>query len=534
MEESIKSYPVLGMSCVSCAVSVESTLKSLSGVSQAAVNFATKSVNVQLNPSEVRPHQLKKALQAIGYDIIITEDENERNKEVEKEQSHALKKLTRNMIWAGVLAIPIIFLSMIIHGVAYSNEITAILATPVVFYFGRQFFIGAFRQLRHGMANMDTLVALSTSIAYFFSLFNLFNPHFFESKGLEAHVYFEAAAVIVFFVLIGKWLEERAKSQTSSAIKKLIGLQPKEVYILDSNGNSSLKPITEVIVGDLILIKPGQKIPVDGKVTDGNSFVDESTVTGEPIPVEKQKGDALTSGTINQQSSLTMQAERVGEQTFLNQMIKMVQDAQGSKAQIQKLVDRIAAIFVPTVLAIAFITLGLWVYFGGENGFTHGLLAMVSVLVIACPCALGLATPTAIMVGVGKGAENGILIKDAESLELAHKIDVVILDKTGTITKGKPKVINEFWSDDDKILRALLLELESRSEHPLANAISKHLSEFRNYEKPAIQSFTNLPGKGLMATVDSKNYFIGNKKLVDDMKVNITDELQFHYFWLEK
>jgi P-type Cu2+ transporter len=520
-----KTFPVMGMTCASCAASVTSMINNLDGVSEANVNFASKTVLVDFDPESIKPAQFKKALQSIGYDMVLTEEPTEAYQEVANQNAKSLRKLTINMALAGVLSVPIVLLSMIWMNAPYAMEISAILATPVVFYLGRQFFKGAWMQLKNGSANMDTLVALSTSIAYIFSLFNLVYPYFFENQGLEAHVYFEASAVIIFFILIGKWLEERAKSNTSTAIQKLMTLQPNEVTVIDENGNNRIISIKEVKIGDQLLIKPGQKIPVDGKVTDGHSFVDESTITGEPIPVEKQIGDALTSGTINQQSSLTLEAEKVGDQTFLNQLIKMVQEAQGSKAQIQKYVDRVAAIFVPTVLALAFITLAIWILFGGENGWTYGLLSMVSVLVIACPCALGLATPTAIMVGVGRGAENGILIKDADSLELAHNIDTIILDKTGTITSGKPKVTNELWIDQEATFKTLLIELESRSEHPLASAIVKHLYMSKSDTKPSIQSFTNLPGKGLMATIDNKNYLVGNRKLVTEMRVSIPEEL---------
>ncbi len=525
-EKSIKkTFPVTGMTCASCSNSVESILKSQKGVFQAQVNLASNSVLVDFNPEQIKSKNLKKAVQSIGYDLTLMDNEEDLSAEVDKQKKSAYKKLKLNVFWAGALSLPVMILSMAFPELEYGKVISALLAAPVLFIFGRRFFIGAWKQLKNKSANMDTLVALSTSIAYFFSLFNLFFPSVFLSRGLQPHVYFEASAIIIFFILIGKLLEEKAKSRTADAIKKLIGLQPKTVSVIDQDGKSLETQIKNVKINDLILIKPGQKIPVDGVVTDGNSFVDESTLTGEPIPVEKQSGSSLTSGTINQQGSLTMKAIKVGDQTFLNQLIKMVEEAQGSKAQIQKLVDKIAGIFVPIVISLSLLSLIIWLIFGGENALVHGLLSMVSVLVIACPCALGLATPTAIMVGVGKGSENGILIKNAQSLELAHKVDTIILDKTGTITEGKPSVQNELWFTEDLAFKKTLQTIESKSDHPLALAVSKHLENI-DANETKVQSLTNLLGKGIMATVDAKNYFVGNRKLLDDMKIAIHTETE--------
>ncbi len=342
---------------------------------------------------------------------------------------------------------------MFFMNMPYANEIMWALSTPVVLVLGRQFFVGAYKQASMGKANMDTLVALSTGIAYAFSVFNTLNPGFWHSRGLHPHVYFEAAAVVIAFILLGKLLEERAKASTSSAIKKLMGLQPNTVIRISADGQETVVPLAEVQVGDVLLVKPGEQVPVDGKVAGGKSYVDESMITGEPVAVAKEPGADVFAGTLNQKGSFRLKASQVGGATLLAQIIRKVQEAQGSKAPVQKLVDKVAGIFVPVVIGIALLAFASWLIWGGDNGLTQGLLALVTVLVIACPCALGLATPTAIMVGMGKGAENGILIKDAESLEKAYRIQALILDKTGTITEGKPAVTSEAWlSEEDRLM----------------------------------------------------------------------------------
>lgn len=402
-----------------------------------------------------------------------------------------------------------------------------VLATPVVFFLGRNFFINAWKQAKHHKANMDTLVALSTGIAWLFSAFNTIYPEFWHQRGLHAHVYFEAAAVVIAFISLGKLLEEKAKSNTSSAIKKLIGLQPKTVLLVDESGNTQEIPISQVKVQDLLLVKPGEKIPVDGTVEDGTSYVDESMITGEPVPIAKSNGDAVFAGTINQKGSFRFRAEKVGANTLLAQIIKMVQEAQGSKAPVQKLVDKIAGIFVPVVIGIAILTFFSWMVFGGDNAFTHALLTSVTVLVIACPCALGLATPTAIMVGVGKGAENNILIKDAESLELAHKVNAIILDKTGTITEGKPVVTDMVWhaqTDNQATLESVLYSLEQQSEHPLAEAVVNHLKD-GGAGAVKLTGFESLTGQGIQGGYEHEMYLVGNRKLMDTNHIVIDPQL---------
>jgi Cu2+-exporting ATPase len=364
---------------------------------------------------------------------------------------------------------------------------------------------------------------MSTGIAYLFSVFNILYPQFWLNRGIVPHVYFEAAGVVIAFILLGKMLEEKAKGNTSSAIKKLIGLKPKNVTVVHKGGHQMEMNIANVKVGDTILVKPGEKIAVDGKVIFGKSFVDESMISGEPIPVEKINGDKVFAGTINQKGTFQFKAEKVGGETVLAQIIKMVQEAQGSKAPVQKLVDKIAAIFVPVVIGIAVLSMIMWIVFGGDNGLTHGLLALVTVLVIACPCALGLATPTAIMAGIGKGAENGILIKDAESLELAKRVNAIILDKTGTITEGKPAVTNILWLKNDEQYLPELISLEKQSEHPLAEAIVNHFDR-KNYLP--VHHFESITGFGAKAQINGRIFFAGNESLLKNNEIAVDESLK--------
>ncbi|MFD2886939.1 heavy metal translocating P-type ATPase [Chitinophaga cymbidii] len=518
-----ETFPVLEMTCAACAISVESMLKSVPGVQDAGVNFANQSAWVQYGKGAVTHEELQSAVRAIGYDLVIDLENQDEVKE-EAQQRH-YREVKQRTIWSSILSLPIVIIGMFFMDMPYGNWIMMVLATPVVFFFGRNFFVNAWKQAQNRKANMDTLVALSTGIAWLFSAFNTIYPEFWHQRGLHAHVYFEAAAVVIAFISLGKLLEEKAKSNTSSAIKKLIGLQPKTVLMVDPEGNTREVPIASVKVNDLLLVKPGEKIPVDGKVAGGESYVDESMITGEPVPVAKKSGDAVFAGTINQKGSFQFKAEKVGTDTLLAQIIKMVQEAQGSKAPVQKLVDKIAGVFVPVVIGIAILTFISWMVLGGDNAFTHALLTSVTVLVIACPCALGLATPTAIMVGVGKGAENNILIKDAESLELAHKVNAVILDKTGTITEGKPVVTDIVWSNGP-VHTSVLLALEQQSEHPLAEAVVAYLKEDR--AQPALlKGFESLTGQGVKGSYEGTEFYVGNKRLMDEKNVAIPPQLAY-------
>ena len=489
------------------------------GVQEASVNYAAATAQVVYDANECSPLVLKAAVQQAGYDLLV-ETENDITDEAEKAHAARYESLKKRTLWAIVLAVPIMVLSMAFMHVGWVNYVVWLLSTPVVFVLGRGFFVSAWKQLKHGTCNMDTLVALSTGIAYLFSLFNLFFPQFWLARGIEPHVYFEASSVIIAFILLGRLLEERAKRNTSAAIRKLMGLQPKTVTVWTSEGERILQ-ITAIRQGDTVVVKPGERIAVDGVVSEGQSYVDESMLSGEPVPVRKQKDAKVYAGTINQKGAFRFVADKIGQDTLLAQIIRMVQDAQGSKAPVQKLVDKIAAVFVPTIIIVALVAFVAWNLLAAENGFTHGLLAMVTVLIIACPCALGLATPTALMVGIGKGAENGILIKDAESLEVARKVDTVVLDKTGTLTEGHPQVTDAIWLEEEA--KHILYSLEKSSEHPLAEAVVKYL---KNIPGRDVKNFGVLSGKGVEGYIEGKKYYAGNLTLLQEKGIVLGEALR--------
>jgi Cu2+-exporting ATPase len=548
-----ETFPVTGMTCAACASSVETILQYTGGVKSAAVNFAANTVQVEYDET-TSPEKLNEALTDVGYGLIIGSQDLQQT--VQDEQAKKYVAVKKQTIGAALLTLPVFVLGMFFMDWIPGRWISLVLSIPVLFYFGRHFYSNAWKQARHRKANMDTLVALSTGIAFLFSAFNTFFPDIWHAQGIHPHVYYEAATVIVVFISFGKLLEERAKSQTGTALRKLIGLQPKSLTRIQDGKPEEIK-IEDVKIGDRILIKPGEKIPVDGAVATGSSYIDESMISGEPVAVEKKTGDQVFAGTINQKGSLEIVAEKVGAATLLSQIIQRVQEAQGSKAPVQKLVDKIAGIFVPVVIGIALLTFGIWMIFGGEDALSHGLLAAVSVLVIACPCALGLATPTAIMVGVGKGAENQILIRDAESLELGHRVNAIILDKTGTITEGKPTVGNLQWAVFNEQFAAdssqlaedantsnlsrltthylqILLSLESRSEHPLAEAVVKYLRE-KGIQAVDLTDFESITARGVKGSVDGKTYFVGNRKLLVENGMTTPRELEDEArVWSEK
>lgn len=520
-----KTFPILEMTCAACAVSVESTLKSSEGVLDAGVNFANQDAWIEYDPKLTDPEKFQTVVRSIGYDMVITEENKNEIKEAARiKHFESIKKRT---IWSSILSVPVVILGMFFMDVTWGNYVMMALSAPVVFYFGKNFFNTAWKQAKHGKANMDTLVALSTGIAWLFSTFNTIFANFWHERGTHPHVYFEAAAVIIVFISLGKLLEEKAKSNTSSAIKKLIGLQPQTVTLVSENDQLKEVPIASVQKGNILLVKPGEKIPVDGIITSGNSYVDESMITGEPVPVEKAAGKNVFAGTINQKGSFRFTAEKIGSETFLAQIIQMVEQAQGSKAPVQKLVDKIAGIFVPIVIGISILTFISWMLWENENAFTYALMNAVTVLVIACPCALGLATPTAIMVGIGKGAENNILIKDAESLELAHNINAVVLDKTGTITEGKPEVSDVIFKDeyDMSELQSVLLSIELQSEHPLAEAVVRHF-ENSSIKSVNIHKIESITGKGVMTDYDGQQYSVGSPTMMLENKVDIDAHLE--------
>lgn len=529
-----RTFPVTGMTCASCVASVESMLLATPGVLKAAVNLATNTVQVEYVPGVIDERGMRQAIQSIGYDLLIGE-EQDAAADMEAIQRERLTDLKRRL-WASLaLSIPLVVIGMFLMHEPWANLVMWALSTPVVLFFGRPFFINAWKQAKHRSANMDTLVALSTGVAYLFSVFNTAYPSFWTSRGLMPHVYFEAAAVVIAFILLGKFLEERAKAGTGSAIKKLMGLRPNTVLREAADGSTREVPIADVNVDDILVVRPGENIAVDGEVLSGESYVDESMLSGEPVPVAKTPGAKLLAGTINQKGSLRMRAEKVGAATLLANIVRAVQQAQGSKAPVQQLVDKVAAVFVPIVIGIAILSAIVWWIFGGEHAFTQGLLALVTVLVIACPCALGLATPTAIMAGMGKGAENGILIKDAESLERARHITAIVLDKTGTITEGKPDVLEAIGLDDTEVAGALL-RIESRSKHPLAEAVVRHLNSDAVASTHRVDRngpgdlahFEDITGKGVKATISGTTWLVGNRRLLEEHGVAIAGAWREH------
>lgn len=518
-----QTFPVLGMSCAACAARVSKTLNRQEGMHSANVNLAAAIATVEYDPSLCSPETMKQAVQNAGFDLLI-DTAKEAEKEA-KDAHDAHKQLKFRTTWAIILSLPVAIIGMFFMDMPYANYIMWILSTPVVFWLGSGFYVNAWKLLKHRSANMDTLVANSTGIAYLFSLFNLFFPDFWLSRGVTPHVYFEAASVIIAFILLGRTLEERAKGNTSAAIKKLMGLQPHTVILDDGTGEREVN-IEQIVPGNMIVVKPGERIAVDGTVTTGSSFVDESMLSGEPIPVQKAAGAKVYAGTINQKGSFRFRAEKVGADTMLSHIIHLVQEAQGSKAPVQQLVDKIAAVFVPAIMTIAVLTFIAWIVLA-ENGFTHGLLAAVTVLIIACPCALGLATPTAIMVGIGKGAESGILIKDAESLEMAKKIDTIVLDKTGTITEGKPVVTDIVWKTESADMQRIFLELEKHSEHPLATAVVQALSRLDSEkgQDMLLTGFESITGQGVKASCNGKTYYAGNRRMLAEKGIAISSIL---------
>lgn len=506
----VKNFPVLEMSCAACAASVESVVAAQSGVRSASVNYASQTLTVDFDPKMNTPESLQQAVRSAGYDLILPAEETDERQEDRQEaaQKARYRQLQRDTLLAGVFAGPTAAIGMFLMHWPPANWMMLALTAPVVFLFGRRFFVHAWKQARHGRANMDTLVALSTGIAFAFSAFNTVYPSYFRSLGLEAHVYYEAAAVVIFFILLGKLLEERARSRTSSAIKKLIGLQPKTAQIL-KHGQVQEIEISAIAVGDTLVVRPGERIAVDGRVSEGDSYVDESMISGEAIPAAKRPGDAVYAGSVNQKGGFYFKAEKIGAETLLAQIIRTVEAAQNSKAPVQRLADRIAGIFVPIVLGIALLTFLVWYFAGGEQALGHALLTSITVLVIACPCALGLATPTAIIAGVGKGAETGILIKDAAALETAHKVDTVVFDKTGTLTEGKPAVADQYWVEPRTAQREnLLFSMEKRSEHPLAEAICAAIGPHQP-DMLALERYQSITGKGVEARYENSVVRVG-------------------------
>jgi Cu2+-exporting ATPase len=507
------SVPILGMTCAGCAASVEDTLREQQGVQEIVVNYASQTAQITFDNTQTTLLQLQKVLQDVGYNLVLANSMEAGKEQQKDQQAKSYEALKKDVTWAGILTIPLVCISMFFMNMPYANEIMGVLATPIVLFFGRRFFISAYKKILHLQTNMDTLVAMSTSIAYIFSVFNTLFPHYWHTKGLHNHVYFEASAVIITFILIGKLLEEKAKSQTSTAIEKLIGLQAKTVRIIQNDTEKEI-PIENIKHNDIIMVRSGEKVAVDGEIVRGEGIIDESMLSGEAMPVEKKVGDKVFAGTINQDSSFLFRAEKIGKETLLSQIIQRVENAQNSKAPIQKLVDKIASVFVPFVLLIALITFCTWVYIAPSHHLHLALLNTITVLVIACPCALGLATPTAIMVAMGVGANKGILIKDAESLEVAHSLNAIVLDKTGTITEGKPQINNFIWlsPNNHTDIANIIYQMETQTEHPLAKAIMQYI-ENQHYndliKDIVLENFQNNVGLGISANYEQDSYFIG-------------------------
>ncbi len=517
-----ESFKISGMSCAACSARIEKRLNRIEGV-KAAVNLATEKANIEYDSAKVKSAELIKTIEALGYkaekieNVSLDKEKEQREKEI--------KRLRAELITSAVLSSPLIMamLLMLVNidiAFLHNEFFQLIVATPVQFIIGFRFYKNAYHALRAKSANMDVLIAMGTSAAYFFSIYNgFFAPHK-ETGMMMKELYFEASAVIITLILLGKYLEAVAKGKTSEAIKKLMGLQARTARVI-RNGVEEDIPVEDVEVSDVIVVRPGEKVPVDGKIIDGNSSIDESMLTGESLPVEKKAGDLVIGATINKFGTFKFEATKVGKDTALSQIIKMVEDAQGSKAPIQKIADQVSGIFVPSVIGIAIITFLIWYFTSGS--ITSAIVSAVAVLAIACPCALGLATPTAIMVGTGKGAEHGILIKGGEHLEMAYKLTSVVLDKTGTITKGQPEVtdiVSLGNMDKAEILRLTAVS-EKSSEHPLGVAIyEKGKAEFGNLPDP--DKFEAIPGRGIMSIIEDKTIYIGTRKLMTEKDIDIS------------
>ncbi len=520
--------PIQGMTCASCVNKVEKTLRHLKGVVQVNVNLTTERASIEYLPGITSIEDFKTAIQDAGYQILEVKEEDIVEKEKLAREAE-LSTLKWKLIIGAILLTPIMLLmygaGLLEKWIGLSKEANFffqfLLATPVQFWAGWQFYVGFWKAARHKTSDMNTLIAVGTSAAYLYSLIVTFIPHRIMVKGLMLDVYFDTSSAIIVLILLGRFLEARAKGKTSEAIKKLIGLQPRTARII-RNGNEIDIPVGEVVPGDLVIVRPGEKIPVDGIVKEGYSSVDESMVTGESLPVEKKNGDTVIGATLNKTGTFKFEATRVGRDTVLSQIVRLVQEAQGSKPPIARMVDVIASYFVPIVISIAVITFIIWALFGPPPAFTYAFLNFIAVLIIACPCALGLATPTSIMVGTGKGAENGILIRGAEALETAHRLDTIVLDKTGTLTRGEPSVTDIIESEGFTKQEILMLaaSAEKGSEHPLGEAIVKKAKE-ENLNLLDPKNFQALAGQGIEAVIDSRRVLLGNLRLMGERKVSL-------------
>lgn len=547
-----QKYPVTGMSCASCSAHVTKALQRVEGVRNVNVNLPMNTAEVEYDEKVCTPQAMKQAVVNMGFDLLIDqpllqekEDEGEEDDEAdgqlpdaekaEREAEERFEQHYRGLrirAWGALaVAAPLLILSLIPGLFGGQEFLLFLLASFSLWKFGREFYANAWRLLRHGTSNMDTLVALSTAVAYLFSCFNLFFPQYFTSRGIEPHLYFDSAGVITAFILMGRMLEARAKHRTGESLRQLMGLQPKEVMRVNAEGQTECVPIKSVRKGDVLVARPGERLAADGIVTEGTSNVDESMLSGEPLAVQKTAGCSVKAGTVNGQGILRYRAEEVGGNTLLSHIVRLVQEAQGAKAPVQDVVDKVAAVFVPAIVAVAVVSMIIWFVCDPSLGLTHGLLALVSVLVVACPCSLGLATPTALIVGIGHGAGQGILVKDAVSLDLARKIDTVVLDKTGTVTEGCPKVL-DIWTKDENDtslsrdeMESAWVSLETMSQHPLASAVC---SRFAHVQPQGVDNFLNLPGEGAQGTILGKAYALGSTALAERMGCKVPEALVPH------
>lgn len=518
---------ISGMSCSSCVANVESKLKKMIGVVHAQVNFASETATVEFVSEQINRQDLILVIESLGYKVTDSQlGDPVAGEKIARESE--LKKLQGRFLLGLFLVIPLFvlthwnnlgfdnFLTLSKHG---NFQLQLLIQTPIQFWVGWQFYRGAWNALKNRTSDMNTLIATGTSAAYIYSVLVTFVPSLFAAEGLVSEVYFDTAGVIIVLILLGRLLEARAKGQTSEAIKKLIGLQAKTARVIRAGQELEI-PIEDVVIGDTVIVRPGEKIPVDGVIIEGSSAIDESMVTGESIPVEKQVGAEVIGVTINKTGSFRFEATKIGKDTMLAQIIRMVQDAQGSKPPIARLADIIAAYFVPAVILIALFTFVVWLTFGPNPALTYAVLNFVAVMIIACPCALGLATPTSIMVGTGRGAESGILIRSGEALETTHKLDTIVLDKTGTITKGKPAVTDLFVVDgfDKKELLRLAASAEKGSEHPLGEAIVRKAEE-ESLVLVSLVNFIAIPGQGIKAQFEGRNLLLGNPQLLHENKI---------------
>ncbi len=525
-------FTVEGMTCASCAVNLENFLQKQTQVQHASVSFANHSAQIILKSDEISIQKLQKNVQTIGFQLKT----KSRKLQFQNEKKR-LENIKNRLIISALFSLPIFVFAMF-WKIPYTQYVQLLLALPVIFYGGKEFYVSAFRQAQKGMSNMDTLVALSTGIAFMFSVFNTFYPDFFQQQGLPAHIYYESAVVILTLILVGKYAEESAKARTSFAVKKLMELQPDTVTIWQ-DGRAIKKTASQIQPNDIVLIKAGERISIDGQVVEGQSFIDESMLSGEPLPVPKKVGDAVKAGTINQNGTLQIRAQKVGNDTLLSHIIRRVEQAQSDKPPIQKLVDKIAGIFVPTVLILAILTFGIWMVFGN---FAYAFSNLIAVLIIACPCALGLATPTALTVGIGRGAAHGILVKDTEQLQKIARIDAVVLDKTGTITEGKPKVNSCIFQgkESEKFYQRIVYLIESKSDHPLAKAVLSYLenqfdqADFRAIKNNKLLNFENILGKGIRAEINDTQYIIGNRNFILEHQIPFSEALQHQVQTFEK